>query len=148
MIRFWSKADVKDKDSCWIWKGSKNRGGYGTFWFRGRLHIASRVSWMIAYGDIPDGMLVCHRCDIPLCVNPDHLWLGTDMDNTIDKLSKRRQTNRRGADHGMAKLSEDEVLQIRELMKHGASGKKLAKEYGVSDTLIYYIHHRKLWKSI
>jgi hypothetical protein len=85
--KFWKRVDVKSKDECWEWQGPKNGWGYG-------LHlsfIASRIAWVLVYGDIPYGMFVCHKCDNPLCCNPNHLFLGTHDDNMKDATIKGRR---------------------------------------------------------
>lgn len=89
--RFWAK--VNKTDSCWLWTAYRNRKGYGEFGMgghRGRMYLAHRVSWEMANGTIPDGMYVCHACDVPACVNPSHLWLGTATDNNRDMFAKGR----------------------------------------------------------
>jgi hypothetical protein len=77
-------------DGCWEWQGYQDPVGYGRFRFRGTMWLAHRVSWVLANGEIPDRLLVCHRCDNPPCVNPGHLFLGTTQDNALDKMSKGR----------------------------------------------------------
>ncbi len=86
--RFWQK--VQKGDGCWEWQGSRNKLGYGITSLRGRAIRAHRVSWEIVNGPIPDGLLVCHRCDNPACVRPDHLFLGTQIDNLRDMRTKGR----------------------------------------------------------
>jgi hypothetical protein len=88
--RFWNKVN-KVEGTCWLWTGVSSSVGYGRFCWRERatsLIGAHRVSWMLTYGDIPDGLFVLHKCDVKLCVNPDHLWLGTNADNIRDAADK------------------------------------------------------------
>jgi hypothetical protein len=77
-------------DGCWLWTGAPAQWGYGQFGMANKHWLAHRVSWFFHNGPIPDGMFVCHRCDVPLCVNPDHLFLGTHQDNMDDMRAKRR----------------------------------------------------------
>lgn len=86
--RFWIK--VKKTDSCWLWMAGKFHFGHGRFKIRNKNKQAHRVSWEMKNGPIPNGMLVCHKCDVPSCVNPDHLFLGTYKDNMQDSLLKGR----------------------------------------------------------
>lgn len=93
MQRFWDKVQVGP--GCWEWTASRRGAGYGRFQMGGKGHAAHRISWEMANGPIPSGMFVCHRCDNPSCVRPDHLFLGTPSDNTRDAYAKGRQTNPR-----------------------------------------------------
>ena len=86
--RFWSK--VKKTKDCWNWNGAKFSSGYGAFWLNGKNKSAHRVSWELTNGQIPDGKLVCHTCDISACVNPNHLFLGTWKGNMEDRDKKGR----------------------------------------------------------
>lgn len=91
--RFWPRVEKRDADECWEWKGSRLQKGYGTMpcWPFKRPALAHRVSWEIHNGNIPDGLIVCHRCDNPPCVNPAHLFLGSHQDNLRDMVKKGRQ---------------------------------------------------------
>lgn len=85
--RFWAKVDKTE--GCWLWIAG-SRGQYGSIKISGQVVDAHRVSWQLAYGAIPDGLCVCHKCDVPLCVRPDHLFLGTKLDNNRDMYAKGR----------------------------------------------------------
>jgi hypothetical protein len=94
--RFWSRVDKTD--GCWLWTGWTSRFGYGRIKRDNRECLTHRVSWELTNGPIPDGMCVLHRCDVPACVRPDHLFLGTKTDNAADRTAKGR-THRHGATH-------------------------------------------------
>lgn len=86
--RFWNK--VLKTDDCWTWTSAKSRKGYGLFWDGNKFVRAHRASYVLAFGPIPDGMCVCHHCDNPSCVRPDHLFIGTNADNVHDSIAKGR----------------------------------------------------------
>lgn len=91
--RFFNNIEFFDKDKCWEWTASKDKNGYGKFYANGKHIRAHRYSYMAAIGPIGDGLFVCHSCDNPSCVNPDHLFIGTPLDNMRDKVSKGRLRN-------------------------------------------------------
>lgn len=134
---------------CWIWKGHKN--GYGYIWNGKRMIGVHRFSYEIHYGPVPKGKLICHKCDIPLCCNPEHLFSGTHQDNTLDCVSKnrhRKNYNINGELNPSAKLTEGEVLEIRKLANTNMPRKQIAITFGVSLPLIEKIISRSIWKHI
>jgi hypothetical protein len=143
--RLLSKAAPNSETGCWDWIASKCKG-YGQIMVGKKMQRAHRVSFEIFCGPIPDQLHVCHRCDNRICINPDHLFLGTNADNTADKVTKGRQHRLRGTAHGMAKLTEADVLAIR--AENSATAPDLASKYGVSPEAISAIRHRRNWKHI
>lgn len=146
--RFWKKVDKNG--NCWEWVAARNSEGYGSFGINGKTQLTHRVSWVLSNGPIPDGLLVCHHCDNPSCVNPGHLFLGTDKDNIQDALKKGRLNyqERRGEKHGQSKLTEKQVLEIRDEYSRGNSSLFLGEKYNVHSTTILRIIHREYWTHI
>jgi hypothetical protein len=136
------RYDPSEPGACWIFVGARNKGGQGTIWDGERRRSVARVSYEYHFGPIPDGMCVCHRCDVPACVNPNHLWLGTKKDNFDDMVSKKRQNW-----SGPAKLNWGQVREIKTALKCGAKGAELAAKYGVSKMTISMIKTGRRWKS-
>ena len=134
---------------CWEWIGVLSEG-YGKVLYNGRIARAHRVSYLMKYGAFPEEMCACHRCDNRKCVNPKHLFLGTYADNVHDAMEKGRSINppiHVGELHHKAKLTWDSVKKIREkYIPRLYSTWKLAKEFGVSQTVIRQIISGKLWK--
>lgn len=141
--RFWRK--VQKTDGCWLWMASKNKDGYGEFFGEAGKHIsAHRFSYFIHYGEIPAGMCVCHECDNPSCVKPEHLFLGTVEDNRNDKLRKNRQM--KGERFPLSRLKESQVLEIVELSRtRQKTMSQLAADYGVSNGTIGSIMNGDNW---
>lgn len=145
--RFFDK--IEKTNSCWYWTGAINRGGYGQLSIQGKSYKAHRLAWMIKYGDIPTGMCVLHKCDVTECVNPDHLFIGTHIDNVRDMVSKGRQS--RGKEYGRKVSKSDyledwEVEEIQERLNNNnycGLANYLAEYYDVSPMLISLIKHNK-----
>lgn len=139
---------VRKTRGCWYWTGSKNDAGYGLYNYRGRTHRAHRVSYELAGLDLTDDQVLCHKCDNPACVKPDHLFHGTPADNVADMWAKGRARPgqaKRGTSHPLAKITEEIARQIRE--SH-AGLKETALKFGVSRSLVYGIRRGTHWKHI
>lgn len=148
MERFWEKVDKRGPNECWLWTGTHHGGGYGLFGINKRMVRTHRFSYELHNGPIPDGLEVLHECDNPPCVNPAHLFLGTHQDNMDDMHSKDRHNAAKGESVGGAKLTEDQVRQIRQRRTNGETGVTLAKEYGVSAAVISKVHLRQTWRHV
>ncbi len=146
-LRFWSR--VQETDQCWIYIGTQDQYGYGMFGVGTRtMFRAHRIAWILRnVRPIPIGMKVCHRCDNPPCVNPDHLFLGTDRDNAVDCASKGRwgKARTRGVTHGMSKLDDQKVRLIRQ---DDRPRTRIAADYGVTESAIRLIQNRERWKHV
>jgi len=144
--RFWNKVNVGDLDDCWEWQGSKSFDGYGRLSVSGKTIASHRISWVISNGKIPKDLCVLHRCDNPGCVNPNHLFLGTRKDNVYDAMRKNRRANVQGENAGNSKLTEKDVISIREEYRAGGiSQNQLARKYNVTQANIWMVIHRKSW---
>lgn len=143
---FWERVE-KIPGGCWIWKHRISPLGYGRFDFHEKRFMAHRFAWTSYFGEIPDGMDVLHRCDNRLCVNPKHLFLGTQADNNRDRNEKNRQA--RGEKVNTCKLKDEDVVEIREQYKLSTKTKDdLAREFCVSRSNIALIIQGKTWKHI
>lgn len=130
---------VEKTETCWLWTASTKRG-YGNFKIDGKQKIAHRVAYTLWIGEIPDGLLVRHKCNNPHCVNPDHLEIGTRQDIANDMVRAGRQAIQKGEQH---KLTREQVDEIRSRV--GQTQQKLAEEFGVSNQQISRILNHKRW---
>lgn len=146
---FWAKVDIRGPAECWLWKPRARVGiGYGSFKTGPHRHQttwrAHRLAWILSHGPIPDHLWVLHHCDVPACCNPAHLFTGTAQANSSDMVAKGR--NHRGAANHQAKLTADQVIEMRR--RHAAGGVtllRLAEEHDVSPTTIGDIIRRRSW---
>lgn len=142
---------------CWIFTGALNEAGYGIVGLgrRGQPNDrAHRVVYRFLVGDTPAGMFVCHRCDVPACCNPNHLFLGTPKENSMDSVKKGRSSppprNKHliGSAHYAAKLTETQVLDMRQRRRDGATLAELAHLFGVNGSTVWGIVSRQRWRHI
>lgn len=137
---------VKDAVSgCWNWLGYTTSDGHGTAHHEGKGWMAHRLSWYLHRGPFDLSLKICHRCDNPKCVNPNHLFIGTHQDNQYDKISKGRQA--KGSGHGRAKLTEQDVRRIR-TEKCGILPSALAREYKITLRAMINVINGITWKHI
>ena len=134
---------VDESTGCHVWQGKPNANGYGRVGVDGKDVLAHRFAYAIKHGDIPSNLAVCHHCDNRLCVNVDHLFLGTISDNHADMVSKGRQ--QKGSRHYRAKLTEADVVAIRNSAEQKPT---LAVKYGVAYGTIKSIVNRQNWKHV
>ena len=136
------------KTNCWEWQKATTANGYGHLWCNGKLEYAHRISAMLYLNfNISSKMCVLHKCDNKPCINPKHLFIGTNQDNVTDKMKKGRGTI--GEKHGLARLTEIQIRQIKkEYVPRIKTARALAKKYKVSQKHIYQIVHNKRWRHI
>jgi hypothetical protein len=138
--RFDAKWMPEPYSGCWLWTAGTTKNPthkYGTFFIGGGNVPAHRVSWTLHRGKIPDEMKVLHKCDTPLCVNPDHLFLGTQLENVMDSVRKRRHEPRKFSDEDIKAIRQDTRLQ-----------RIIAADYGVSRSMITMIKLNQYWKHV
>lgn len=144
---FWSRAIPEPNTGCWLWLGDVNTGGYGVarFGLKDRV-TAHRRAYQLAIGPTPNGMDVCHRCDVRLCVNPAHLFLGTRAENLADMVAKGRSA--RGEKHRAAVMTVDEVRNMRALSTVGVSIQEIARTYGRNEGTVRSAVRGKSWRHL
>lgn len=143
IARLESLSMPEPNSGCWLWMASTYRGGYGQASYRGKQYRAPRLSYLLFVGEIPAGLVVRHKCDNPPCINPDHLELGTDKDNSEDRVKRGRTP--KGSKNPGAKLSYDQVVAIR---SDSRPYKRIAADYGVSAATVCMVKQRKHWAHV
>ncbi len=146
---FLSKVYPEPNTGCWLWSGAYHYiGGHGSINAKNHNGFAwaHRFSYFIHKGDFDRTKLICHTCDNPACVNPDHLYIGTTKTNSDDKVSRNRQM--RGEKYPLSKLKESDIISIRSLNNSGIQQKDICKEFGLSSAMVSLIVNRKRWAHI
>lgn len=144
---------IQKTKTCWLWTATKNRKGYGQFGVRRgskwKIEYAHRVAYEMFVGKIPKGLLVLHNCDNPTCVNPKHLWTGTNYDNCKDRIKKGRSADTRGEKNGRAIVNAKDVIKIRNLYKtNNHSQTEIGKMFGLKKSMVGRIVNKQAWKHI
>ena len=146
-----SKFEVQADTGCWNWIGAKNSYGYGAVSWKGKATNASRAAYECFVGDIPEGLVVCHKCDNPACCNPAHLFAATQAENLKDCRDKGRMVYRRGKDHhrATAKLTEEMVLDARRrYFDLGETQTSIARDFGVNSATISRVVRGEFWHHV
>lgn len=145
--RFWAKVS-KFGGGCWNWTAATRSTGYGCMKVNGRLISAHRLSFVLHFGEVPEGQIVCHRCDNRLCVRPDHLFAGTPHANVADMDAKGRRMQPRGEKSGSAKLTEADIVQFFALRKSGHSNRRIAAMFGVDSSTVNCVFTGRSWRHV
>ena len=142
--RLAAQSIPEPNSGCLLWEGAINQGGYGRVRWNGKGRGAHRMAWQVSRGLIPEGLCVCHKCDVRSCINPDHLFLGTHRDNVIDMWAKGRGSRNglREEDHPKNRLSRAQVFVIKADTR---THRKIAEEYGVCSSTVTRIKTGQLW---
>ena len=147
--RFENKFIPEPNSGCWLWFGAlHNKLGYGSFRYLGNTVKAHRASWLIYNGKIEENKCVLHKCDNPFCVNPKHLFIGTQQDNISDMKAKGRAKGVVGSRHHNSKINEEQVIQIRNLSKNGVKFKELLTMFDIKKSMLSYVLNRTFWKHV
>lgn len=159
---FWRRVDRRSPDECWLWIGYVRKDGYGQVTHAHRRSGAHRWAYELGHGEIPKGLSVCHSCDVPLCCNPAHLFVGTTLDNQRDSSMKgrsrfgdrnpmrnpiaRAKVAQHGERNGMAKLTRHQASEIRRLVARGQKQREVARVFGVSQATVSLIASGRSWR--
>jgi hypothetical protein len=148
--RFWSNVDKESDGKCWLWTGKTNDAGYGIFTVGNRQSRAHRIAWQLHHArQVPEGMLIRHRCDVRACVNPEHLVAGSHSDNNADAVRRQRRSAVKGEASPNAKLTAEKVQWARQQWESGLATKaELARQLNVGPTTIHAALLRQSWAHV
>jgi hypothetical protein len=144
--KFWKQTDISNENECWNFLGKLYSNGYGCFRLNHFDLIAHRISFLLINKYFTNGKVVMHLCDNRACVNPNHLYEGTQSENLIDMVNKHRNNPPRGENNKRSKFKNQDVINIIEMRKAGIPVKEIAKQYGVTESCIYEITTGTSWK--
>lgn len=144
---FYEKISIGSGDDCWLWTASLNRpNGYGNIVWKGKRWKTHRLAWVLEFGDIPEGLEVCHKCDVKRCVRPSHLFLGTHADNMADMVRKGKSPNNKGDKNPNSKLTYAQVETIRQMYSNRTHTQhELSRLFGVCDATIHNAVTKRFW---
>jgi len=142
--RIEARSELVPFSGCRIWTGYGTADGYGRMRVNGSMVMVHRIAYELAFGGIPTGLMVCHRCDVRSCCNPEHLFLGTNAENMRDMVAKNRQSS--GKHRPDAKLDEGKVTRMRSQRAKGQTIRSLAAEFGVKKSTVEQVVNFKRWK--
>lgn len=137
---FWSMVDKSNTNGCWNWQGSITKNGYGRLSFKGRSYSAHRLAYLLVNGQIPESMNVCHKCDNRICVNPDHLFLGTQQENMLDCIKKGRRNPKM--------LDFETVRKIRQMRADGLKNRQISAELNVKTRIVERVVYSEGYKYV
>jgi HNH endonuclease len=147
IVRFYSKIVIHE-NGCWLWQASAaNKFGHGRFYWKLKNYQAHRVAWTIERGSMPI-LQICHKCDVPKCCNPDHLFEGTQMDNVRDMITKGRAKKSHGERHFAAKLTATDVIEIRERKMAGATYREITNNFKINHKTAWNVVNLKTWRHV
>ncbi len=145
--RFLAKVCPEPETGCWLWRGMVVGSGYGMVRFERKLYPAHRLAWKLFRGEIAPGLVVCHKCDVRTCVNPEHLFLGTHAENMKDMQQKGRSPH--GDKHSRSKLTSEQVRRIKAMLAEGFMRMSdIAREFGVTHATIGCIARGTSWRHV
>lgn len=136
---------------CLLWTARVSGQGYGRLGFGGKNWRAHRLSWTITKGPIPKGLVVCHKCDVPACINPDHLFLGTHLDNMADMSAKHRRLKEampRPRNKGTGRIVKLDASRVRQILLDHRKDQEVADDHSVSRRLINLVRKREIWRHV